>query len=165
MRGRYKRRGFHQSGYKQNRNIPSEDLCPHCYSFGCDPTAMSPAFRKKIDERLRKGLCPCCGKPKNHCKCKSSLKVAPGVHTIRTHNNKKMRQEIARIKTGETALKAWEASEDQRLKFMDTDQDYDIWYSLYNHKMPVASWEDILAIAKKANLGQDFLNAMYPIWH
>lgn len=49
----------------------SQDLCTGCYSFGCDPMAMSYKFQAKIRKRLKAGLCPACGhKP---CTCKSSL--------------------------------------------------------------------------------------------
>lgn len=62
-----KPRGVKQDGTK------SENMCPGCISFGCDPMSMSHKFRQKIKTRKSAGTCPACGN--NPCKCKSSLSV------------------------------------------------------------------------------------------
>lgn len=49
----------------------SYDMCPHCYMPGCDPFGGSEKYRRKIQMRLEKGLCPACGH--NLCRCKSKL--------------------------------------------------------------------------------------------
>lgn len=51
----------------------SLDLCPHCFSFHCNPMTMSHEFSQKVDKRLRAGLCGACGQ--NPCACKSTLKT------------------------------------------------------------------------------------------
>lgn len=76
-----KPRGIKKSGY------PSEDMCPHCYSVGCDPFAMSANYRRKIEKRLKDGVCVACGQLP--CRCKSSLKVKTPIMVL--HNNKKER--------------------------------------------------------------------------
>lgn len=76
-----KPRGIKKSGY------PSEDMCPHCYSVGCDPFAMSANYRRKIEKRLKDGVCVACGH--SPCRCKSSLKAKTPVMVL--HNNKKER--------------------------------------------------------------------------
>jgi len=45
----------------------SQNLCTGCFGFGCDPMQRPP----HVDERLRAGLCPACGKAP--CTCKSTL--------------------------------------------------------------------------------------------
>ena len=65
---------------------PSYNLCPCCYSPGCDPFFRHP----KVEQRLRAGLCPACGKPKNRCSCKSSLKAKS--YIMVTHNNRRARR-------------------------------------------------------------------------
>lgn len=47
----------------------SEDMCPYCYRFGCDPAGISPKLKRKFDKRISEGKCPSCGHKK--CKCKS----------------------------------------------------------------------------------------------
>lgn len=47
----------------------SQDMCPCCIAFNCDPFSMSSAFRNKVDKRREQGLCSACGG--NPCKCKS----------------------------------------------------------------------------------------------
>lgn len=62
-RKKRKRRGIKQDGTR------SIDMCPHCYSFNCDPMCMSPRFSAKVDRRRAQGVCVSCGhKP---CRCKS----------------------------------------------------------------------------------------------
>lgn len=73
----------------------SMDLCPYCYSFGCNPMSMSHAFSEKIRKRLDNGQCPSCGKPKAFCSCKSSLNLHTGEIRLCTHNNRKMRNLMA----------------------------------------------------------------------
>lgn len=58
-----KPRGIKKDGSK------SEDMCPECVSFGCDPFGMSPKFRQKMDKRLSDDVCRSCGS--EPCKCKS----------------------------------------------------------------------------------------------
>lgn len=71
-----KPRGLKLSGEK------SYDLCPHCYAPHCDSF-----FRNRnVEDRLKKGLCPACGQPTGHCKCKSKLGIQNPI--IKTHNNK-----------------------------------------------------------------------------
>lgn len=55
-------------GYKQNGHR-SIDFCDYCFKPGCDLTGGSPAYRRKIEKRLEKGLCPSCGNMP--CTCKS----------------------------------------------------------------------------------------------
>lgn len=65
IRKQRKPRGTKLNGRK------SYDMCTGCYMPRCDPMAASPLYRKKIEDRLSKGLCPACGQ--KVCKCKSSL--------------------------------------------------------------------------------------------
>lgn len=143
-RGRCKARGYHQQGYKLDGRSPSEDLCPYCFSFGCDPGTMSLAFSHKIDERRRKGLCPCCGQPKAHCKCKSSEKITPGAHTIRAHNNKKLRAAKLVIQHKEAAYKAWCKNQELLLQHISEDDWSDIAYALHYHKTPAMAWTSLV---------------------
>lgn len=131
-----KPRGVRQDGtYSQN-------LCPHCYSFGCDPMAMSLAFNNKIRNRLRNGCCAACGQPKEFCSCKSSL--AGSAYCLpATHNNKKLRKAQAQIKALEDARKAWTAMEDDIADLIGDDVFSDVEYSLYMHVTPDIPLEDI----------------------
>ena len=88
-----KRRGIKKDGSY------SEDLCPCCYSFGCDPMAMSREFYDKIHTRIAEGKCPSCGQPKEYCVCKSSLGLSRGECIIKTHNNRKMRKKNKQTET------------------------------------------------------------------
>ena len=72
-----KKRGIKQDGTR------SYDLCPCCYAPYCDPFLRHP----NVEKRLRAGLCPACGYPKDQCRCKSSLKTKR--YIMVTHNNKK----------------------------------------------------------------------------
>lgn len=64
----------------------SFNFCTGCYSPFCDPFLRPP----NVDRRLRAGLCPACGKPKDRCGCKSSLDAKRPVMV--THNNRKGRR-------------------------------------------------------------------------
>lgn len=64
----------------------SYDLCPCCYAPYCDPFLRHP----KVEKRLRAGVCPACGKPKDQCSCRSPLKTK--VPIMVTHNNRKERK-------------------------------------------------------------------------
>lgn len=75
-----KPRGLKLSGEK------SYNLCPGCYSPYCDPSLRHP----NVERRLRAGLCPACGKPKDRCSCRSSLEAK--VPIMVTHNNRKERK-------------------------------------------------------------------------
>jgi hypothetical protein len=61
-----KPRGIKKNGHK------SYDLCPCCFSPGCDPMANTPKFNAMVRDRLSRGVCVAC----NHkpCTCKSSKK-------------------------------------------------------------------------------------------
>lgn len=136
-----KRRGLHGNGLKLDGVTLSLDLCPHCYAFGCDPFAMSPAFRRKIDRRRRLGLCPACGKPKAYCSCKSSLNATTS-HTIRTHNNKKLRKAKANIVAVEKAARLWADMEGELLPVLGTSLYGDIGYSFRYHQTPPIPFRD-----------------------
>ena len=49
--------------------VPSEDMCPCCLKFRCDPAGLSEKLSDKFDKRRKEGKCPSCGN--NPCKCKS----------------------------------------------------------------------------------------------
>lgn len=51
----------------------SQDMCPDCFSFNCDPMSMSKKFQDKIRGRRQKGLCGACGH--TPCSCKSSMRA------------------------------------------------------------------------------------------
>jgi hypothetical protein len=64
-----KQRGIKKDGTR------SLDLCRGCYSFGCDPSSMSPKFSKMVRDRIAAGQCVACGH--YECTCKSSLDMRP----------------------------------------------------------------------------------------
>lgn len=64
-------------GTKQD-GTPSQDLCPCCLKFQCDPFGSSPAFRDKVNRRKAAGCCPACGG--DPCICKSSLQIGGNGH-------------------------------------------------------------------------------------
>lgn len=68
-------------GIKQNGER-SYDLCPCCYSPYCDPSLRHPS----VEQRMRNGLCPACGKPLDLCICRSGK-----TSRIVVHNNKHIR--------------------------------------------------------------------------
>ena len=142
-RGRFKRRGYHQNGLKRDGITLSMDLCPYCYSYGCDPMAMSMKFQQEIRERLRKGLCPSCGEPKEFCKCKSSMKIVAGVHTIRTHNNKHLRKARAKVAAKEAAYTAWLKHELAFSRYLGEDACASIERALYHHELPPVPWAKV----------------------
>lgn len=154
-RGRFKKRGLHQRGYKQDWETLSLDMCPHCYSFGCDPMAMSLKFYTKIHERLRKGLCPCCGEPKNHCKCKSSERIVAGTHAIRTHNNKKRRKAMAAIQDKERAYFAWMRYEELFKAKLGEEVCAEISRALHWHKTPSLPWPNIVKALEGTNINAE----------
>lgn len=143
-RGRTKRRGLHQSGYKADWEHASLDMCPYCYSFGCDPFAMSQKFRAKIENRRRQGLCPCCGEPLDHCKCKSSEKIEAGAHTIRTHNNRKRKKAQADIVAREDAYRAWHRHGYYLAIHLGNETYAETSYSLFRHQKPALPWPDVI---------------------
>lgn len=75
-----KKRGMKLNGER------SYDLCECCYSPFCDPALRHP----KVEARMRAGLCPACGQPKEFCKCRSSQKTK--TYVLVTHNNKKRKK-------------------------------------------------------------------------
>ena len=150
VRSRDKRRGYHQSGWKQCGHQTSEDLCPHCYGFGCDPMSMSRAFQNRVHERLRKGLCVACGQPKAFCKCKSSYSLPKGTSCIQTHNNKKRRKAIAAIETKERVQKLWYKNQYLFENTIGEEIANEIGYALYRHKIPAYPWDKLVPILKSA---------------
>lgn len=107
---------------------------------------MSPAFRRKIDLRLHLGLCPACGKPKAYCSCKSSLNATIG-HTIRTHNNKKLRNAQAKIAAVEKAARLWTDMEDELLPVLGASLHCSIGHSFRYHQtppIPFREFEDLM---------------------
>lgn len=147
MRGRHKRRGFKADGVTLGM-----DMYPYCYSFGCDPMAMSPAFQQKIDDRLRQGLCPCCGEPKAFCRCKSNGMIAPGTHAIRTHNNKKRRAAREAVKRKEEAYQAWRRYEGILSSVLGETAYVDARWSLREHQVPSLPWERVAQCLEETGL-------------
>lgn len=137
-RGRIKKRSLKADGVTKGL-----DMCPVCYSFGCDPMAMSFAFSEKIHNRLRQKRCPCCGKPKGFCSCKSSMQLKPGSHTIQTHNNEKLRKAEAMIQAKEQAYRIWEQNFEEIEQVLGEEQTADICISLRNHSVPRIEWKRI----------------------
>ena len=150
IRSRDKRRGYHQSGWKQCGHQTSEDLCPHCYGFGCDPMSMSRAFQNRVHERLRKGLCVACGQPKTFCKCKSSYSLPKGTSCIQTHNNKKRRKAMAAVETKERVYKLWYKNQYLFENTIGKETANEIGYALYRHKVPAYPWDKLVPILKSA---------------
>ena len=150
VRSRDKRRGYHQSGWKQCGHQTSEDLCPHCYGFGCDPMSMSRAFQNRVHERLRKGLCVACGQPKAFCKCKSSYSLPKGTSCIQTHNNKKRRKAIAAVEAKERVQKLWYKNQYLFENTIGEEIANEIGYALYRHKIPAYPWDKLVPILKSA---------------
>ena len=82
VRKKRKPRGIKKNGRR------SYDMCPHCYSPGCDPMGASPAYRRKLDARLDEGKCPACGKVK--CTCRSTI-LTPAQFAERARERAKLR--------------------------------------------------------------------------
>lgn len=55
---------------KRDFTTDAENMCPYCYSFGCDPSCDSAAWSKKKASRYKEGACPSCGS--TDCICRSS---------------------------------------------------------------------------------------------
>lgn len=141
-RMRTKRRGYHQSRCKQDGITLSLDLCPHCYSFLCDPTAMSIKFSNKISDRLRQKRCPSCGKPKDFCSCKSTMSKTPIL--VPGHNNKKLRRMEEIIRKREQAAMTWTRLENEIQKRLPENIDVDdIGYALRHHNIPNVDWMQV----------------------
>lgn len=143
MRGRRKQRSLRPDGKSYGLS-----MCPYCFAYGCDPMAMSSAFSNRIHERLRRGECPMCGEPKSFCRCKSSEQLPPGVQTIRTHNNKKLRQAKEYVKAQEAAYRAWEAMSEGLVGCLGDKMYGEIWSSLRHHRIPDVDWS---FISRKCN--------------
>ena len=147
---RTKRRGYHQNGLKQDGVTISMDLCPCCYSYACDPMAMSYQFQNKIRNRLRMGLCPSCGEPTGFCKCKSSLTGDTG---FMTHNNKKRRRAMCIIEAREQAHKAWQNHIYLFECRLGEELANEVNYALYRHKTPEClSWKKLRPILQELGL-------------
>lgn len=150
IRSRDKRRGYHQNGWKLSGRQTSEDLCPHCYGFGCDPMSMSIKFRNRVHDRLRKGLCVACGQPKAFCKCKSNYFLPEGTYCIQTHNNKKRRRAMAAIEAREQVYKLWYKNQYLFENTIGEETANEIGYALYRHKVPAYSWNKMKAVLTAA---------------
>lgn len=157
MRGRSKPRSLRADGKNYGLN-----MCPDCIAFFCDPSSMSPVFQNKIYNRRRQGFCPCCGQPKEFCKCKSSVRLPPGIRTIRTHNNKKLKaaKHFARLK--ENSYRAWVTHEDLFIELFGEDAYHETAYSLHLHKTPSIPWE---AVTRKLHTRNITPEVYYPGWH
>lgn len=134
MRGRRKRRGLDANGEL------SLSMCPSFFSFGCNPMAMSPEFQNKILHRLRNRLCPCCGKPVRFCKCKSGDRLPAGAHTIRTHNNKKLRNARAVVHQKEHYYHLFVKMKADMLAIFGEVQYATLEYAFYWHQVPKMPW-------------------------
>lgn len=156
MHGRVKRRSRKADGISKGL-----DMCPTCFAFGCDPFAMSPQFREKITRRLRQKRCPCCGKPKGFCSCKSSMDLNPGTHTIRTHNNKKLRKAERENKAKETAWLIWRKNFEQIALILGEEQAAEIDLSLRNHNVPQTRWS---VVVKALNCTETDLQQLWAGW-
>lgn len=143
MRGRRKQRSLRPDGKSYGLS-----MCPYCFAYGCDSMAMSSAFSNRIHERLRRGECPMCGEPKSFCRCKSSEQLPPGARTIRTHNNKKLRQAREYIEAQEAAYRAWEAKSEELARCLGDKMYGEIWRSLRHHRIPDVDW---LFISRKCS--------------
>ena len=98
---------------------------------------------KKSGNVLRKGLCPSCGEPKEFCKCKSSMKIAAGTHTIRTHNNKHLRKAKETVTAKEAAYKAGSITNWLSSRYLGEDTCASIERALYNHELPPIPWAKV----------------------
>lgn len=127
------------------------DMCPCCISFYCDPTAMSEAFRRKIEGRLRKGLCPTCGKPKAFCSCRSTMDAGKA-RSVRTHNNKALRRAQDLIRRKEDAY-LWFRRHDGDFPVLVGQGTYSaVLYDLYRHQVPSTPFEDVAGPLRRAGI-------------
>ncbi len=150
-------RDYQDRGWKKNGRR-SEDLCEHCYSFGCDPMAMSLAFQRKIDERLRQHRCPACGKPQGFCTCKSCLPGhGEGVKLIQTHNNKKLRRAKADVVAREKAYHLWRRNVDALASVIGDEAARDVRAALMYHRKPELPWTAVKAAIRSLGLDEDTL--------
>lgn len=152
VRGRHKKRGYKQSGVKQDGVTLSLDLCPHCLSFGCDPMAMSHKFDNKVSNRKRKALCPCCGKPQGFCSCKSSMNIAPGGSAIRTHNNRKMRKVMALINEKEAAAVKFNKNYDEIVAVVGDTMADKLYWDISNHNVPYIAYDQFVKAVRNSKI-------------
>ena len=139
---------------RKDRGPNSLDLCPYCISYGCDPMSMSPLFRHKVDERMRKQCCPSCGKPKEFCSCKSHLDT-PAV--MNTHNNKKLRQAKEMVQQRERAYQEWTSYKNALLQHISPEVYQEVHFSLKHHQVPDFPLHPFLQIAGEIGMNQDIL--------
>lgn len=59
---------------KRKIRVKSIDLCS-CGHFGCDPFSYDSPAHRKIQKRLKDGLCMGCGKKPEECSCKHKGEV------------------------------------------------------------------------------------------
>lgn len=152
-----KPRGYKLTGER------SLDMCPCCIRFGCDPFGGSLLFRQKVDERRRMGLCPSCGKPKAYCSCKSSLSLKGNVHTIKTHNNKKLRKAMAEIKAREAMYLLWVKNEDLLTRAFGDDPYDDLAYAFHRHQRPKMPYDQFHRVMLYANLNPEPFAIMWNV--
>ena len=155
VHSRDKRRGYHQSGWKLSGKQTSEDLCPHCYGFGCDPMSMSRIFQNRVHERLRQGLCVACGQPKALCKCKSNYFLPEGTSCIQTHNNKKRRKAMDLVRAKEQAYRLWVKHQPLFELAIGEQEAEQISYALYRHQIPQYPWTKLKPVLIKAGFQPD----------
>lgn len=135
-----------------------QDMCPHCYSFGCDPMSMSPAFQHKIDERLRRHECPACGNPIGFCKCRSTMSANKAGRPV-AHNNKNLRKARALIESKETAHRAWDKHADTLSAVLGESRFLEASHALYRHETPDLSWLEAEAAARKCGVDLGLIKA------
>ena len=51
------------------------------------------------------------------------------------------------------------------MEYIDEDTESAVWHALYYHKPQTVAWEEIVKLAQKAGLGQEFLDTMRPAWN
>ena len=57
---------------ERKRRTSGANLCPHCYSFNCDPMTMSKKFLDKVNRRRLAKVCVACGQKQCRCKRKEN---------------------------------------------------------------------------------------------
>lgn len=124
------------------------DLCPCCYSFHCDPFAMSIPFQNKIRTRLRMGLCPSCGEPVGFCKCRSSMTGT----AIVTRNNKKRNKAMALMHAKEEVYRRWHQNLYLFELQLGEELANEVGYALFTHKVPPVPWNTIQSMLQGCRL-------------
>lgn len=128
-----------------------QDMCPHCYSFGCDPMSMSPAFQHKIDERLRRHECPTCGNPVGFCRCRSTMSADRAGRPV-VHNNKTLRKARALVESKETAHRTWDRNANSLSAALGETRFLKTAHALYRHEIPELPWNETEAAARACGI-------------